>query len=330
MSLRVQKILPGQYVLSVYLSVSTTVMNFGGITHTNRLAWEIMLYPKAVPSSCILGETSAHLPPACSFSSKCSSSKGWYQHRLRWCPRPLSLPISASIGNLPRNCSEITWHKGRHLLMRKHRTTSVTREHWILWREEFIMAQCTLIPWLKKSDFSPFSACIQFEQNNVDTARKKSGQLLKQLDNEHLVNGYEDVITNLCQKQGLLVSKVCPCSSRTVPVDGSSDAMVQFRHLPTTSFPNSSDPEHRRHSIPIPLPDWPLHVASQAEPMRWVWLEKGKEKAGECFPLVCVDTCERVIDVQLNHCTVSWSLWGCSIPDGHICSALRGSTGVNK
>lgn len=52
-----QKILPGQYVLSVYLSISTTVMNFEGITHANRLAWEIMLYSKAVPSSCVLGET---------------------------------------------------------------------------------------------------------------------------------------------------------------------------------------------------------------------------------------------------------------------------------
>lgn len=161
--------------------------------------------------------------------------------------------------------------------MRKHSTTSVMRERWILWREEFVMAQCTLISWLKKGDFSPFSACIQFEQNNVDTARKKSGQLLKWFNNEHLVNGYEDVITNLCQKQGPLLSKVCPCSYRTVQVDGQSDATVQFRHLSTTSFPNSSDPEHKCHSLPIPLPD------SWMNPCNGFGLKKVKKRQGNVF-----------------------------------------------
>lgn len=58
------------------------------------------------------------------------------------------------------------------------------------------------MPWLEKGGSSPSSAWIWPEQNNVDTAREKSGQLLKQFNNEHLVNDYEDVITNLCQKWG--------------------------------------------------------------------------------------------------------------------------------
>lgn len=32
-------------------------MNLEGINHMHRLAWEITLYPKAVPSSCVRGET---------------------------------------------------------------------------------------------------------------------------------------------------------------------------------------------------------------------------------------------------------------------------------
>ena len=89
---------------------------------------------------------------------------------------------------------------------------------------------------------------------------------------------------------------------------------------------------HSTDAIPSPslclihLFAWP----HQAEPVQRVWLEKGKEKAGECFPSVCVHTCEGVIDVQLDHCTDCQSLQGCSIPRGHIRSALRGSTGVNK
>lgn len=55
------------------------------------------------------------------------------------------------------------------------------------------------MPWLEKGDSSVW---IQLEQNNVDTAREKSSQLFKELNNEHLVNDYEDVITDLCQKWG--------------------------------------------------------------------------------------------------------------------------------
>ena len=165
--------------------------------------------------------------------------------------------------------------------MRKHSSTFVMRERWILWRQEIVTAQCALMSQLKKASFSPFSAYIQFEQNNIDTARKKSGQLLKQINNEHLVNGYEDAITNLCQKQDTLLSKVCPCSYRTIEDDGWSHAMIWFRHLPTTTFPKSSDPEHRGHSLPIPLPDSPLHVATpgwtRAMGLGWKGERKGKE-----------------------------------------------------
>lgn len=35
--------------------------------------------------------------------------------------------------------------------------------------------------------------------------------------------------------------------------------------------------------------------------MQWVWVEKGKENAGECFPLVHAHV--RVPDVELHHHT---------------------------
>lgn len=44
---------------------------------------------------------------------------------------------------------------------------------------------------------------------------------------------------------------------------------------------------------------WP----QEAEPMQQVWVEKGKEKAEECFPSVCAR--ERVADVKLHHHTAA-------------------------
>lgn len=70
---------------------------------------------------------------------------------------------------------------------------------------------------LEKGNFNPSSAWIQLEQNNVDTAREKSGQLLKEFKNEHLVNDCEDVITNLCQKQGPSALQSPPMFLQTGP-----------------------------------------------------------------------------------------------------------------
>lgn len=71
---------------------------------------------------------------------------------------------------------------------------------------------------------------------------------------------------------------------------------------PSTSFPNSSDPEQRCHSLPIPLPDSPLRVATRGwtHAMGLGW--KGERKGRGVFSFsVC--TPEWVDDVKLHHHT---------------------------
>lgn len=100
----------------------------------------------------------------------------------------------------------------------------------------------------------------------------------------------------------LLLSKVCPCSYKLVQAGGCSDTVVWFGHLPSTSFPNSSDPEQRCHSLPIPLPDSPLCVATQGRTHAMGLGWKGERKGREMFSFsVC--THEWVADVKLHHHT---------------------------
>lgn len=107
----------------------------------------------------------------------------------------------------------------------------------------------------------------------------------------------------ICVRNGaLLLSKVWPCSYKLVQASGWSDVVVWFRHLPSASLPNSSDPEQRCHSLPIPVPDSPLCVATQGwtHAMRLGW--KGERKLrGVCS--FSVHTQEWIADVKLHHHT---------------------------
>lgn len=107
MSLGVQ-ILPGQDVLSVWLYQPHTE-HPGGVNQMHRLAWEATLSPALCTR-----QSSAQPRPACSFSPR-----GWCLH----VPQP---PHLHSHRKAPQECSETTWHKGRHMLTsRQHSTISV-------------------------------------------------------------------------------------------------------------------------------------------------------------------------------------------------------------
>lgn len=193
------------------VSIPTTAMHLGGVNQMHRLAWEATLSPVLFP-------VSVHQAKQCSATSCLQLRFQVFLSQGLVPAHPPSLPISAATGKLLRSCSEISWHKGRHMFtMRQHSTISEMREQWILCREEFVTAQCSLMLWQEKGDFNPSSAWIQLEKNNVDTAREKSGQLLKQFNNEHLVNDYEDVITNLCQKWGPSALQSLPMFLQTGP-----------------------------------------------------------------------------------------------------------------
>lgn len=95
------------------VAVPSTEMHPGGVNQMHRLAWGATLSPALCTR-----QSRAQPPPACSCSSKCFSPKGWCLH----IPQPPHLHRHRKT----QECSEITWHKGRHMLtMRQHSTISV-------------------------------------------------------------------------------------------------------------------------------------------------------------------------------------------------------------
>lgn len=109
MSLGGRKILAGWYVLSVYLWCSPR--NEPWWHESYAQAWEITLYPKAVPSNCVLGKTVlSHLLPVVALPSVPLSRAGTSTSGAN------VLSASPSTGKLSRSSLEISWHKGRHML----------------------------------------------------------------------------------------------------------------------------------------------------------------------------------------------------------------------
>lgn len=246
------------------VAIPTTEMHPGEVNQMHRLAWEATVSP-ALSSR----QSSAWPPSACIALPRFLSQGLVPAH-------PPSLPIFTATAELLRSAqTSLGIREG----ICKQWGSTAPFLWWNLCREEFLWPSVLWCSGWRRA----ISAPLQLEQNSAEAAREKSGQLFKQFNNEHLVNDCEDIISNLCQKRGPSVLKVCHVltnwSRLVAEVMPWSDSGISF-HLLSQQLRSRAEMPFSPHSFA-----WFTSSCghTRLNPCNGFGLKRGKKRQGSVF-----------------------------------------------